>query len=190
MTAIKPHLTAAELENCYETASEPIAKSHFHALWLLSQGYDIEETAEILSFSTRWVRSLIKRYNEGGPDRLGDQRVHNGTEPTILTAAALDALRERLKMPPDDGGQWTGPKIARWLAQFHGVKSVHDQRGWDALVAIEYSIQQPRLRHPQSATPEERAQLKKNWHAPLPPNSASIRTPRSRSGRRTSTASA
>jgi len=190
MTAIKPHLSGAELEQRYETATEPIAKSHFHALWLLSQGYDIEETAEILSFSTRWVRSLIKRYNEGGPRRLGDQRVHNGTEPTILTAAALAALKERLKTPPDDGGQWTGPKIARWLAQFHGLKSVHDQRGWDALVAVSYSIQQPRLRHPQAATHADRAQLKKNLPAPSPPSGASIRTQKSSSGRRTSIASA
>jgi hypothetical protein len=83
MTAIKPHLSSAELEHHYETAAEPIAKSHFHALWLLSRGYDIEETAEILSFSTRWVRSLIKRYNEGGPERLGDQRVHNGQVPRL-----------------------------------------------------------------------------------------------------------
>ena len=28
------------------------------------------------------------------------------------------------------------PKIARWLAGFHGLKAVHDQRGWDALIAI------------------------------------------------------
>jgi hypothetical protein len=69
MTAIKPHLSAAELEQRYKSATEPIAKSHFHALWLLSQGYDIDETAEVLSFSTRWVRILIKRYNEGGPRR-------------------------------------------------------------------------------------------------------------------------
>jgi transposase len=144
MTAIKPHLSAAELKQRCETAVQPIAKSHFHALWLLSRGYDIAETAEILSFSTRWVHSLIKRYNEGGPEQLGDQRVHNGTEPTILTRAALEALKQRLEALPDDGGQWTGPKIARWLAQFHGIKSVHDQGGWDALVALGYSIQQPR----------------------------------------------
>jgi transposase len=189
MTAIKPHLSAAELEHRYETATDPIAKSHFHALWLLSQGYDIEETAQILSFSTRWVRSLIKRYNEGGPERLGDQRVHNGTEPTILTAAALEALKERIRTPPEDGGQWTGPKIARWLAQFHGLRSVHDQRGWDALVAIAYSIQRPRLRHPQAATHEDRAQLKKNLRAPSPPSGASIRRQKSSSWRRTSIAS-
>jgi hypothetical protein len=88
MTAIRPHLSIAELEQAYRTATEPIAKSHFHALWLLSRGYDIEETAEVLSFSTRWLRILIKRYNEGGPSQLGDQRANNGTEPTILMRSA------------------------------------------------------------------------------------------------------
>jgi transposase len=161
MTTIKQHLTTVELEHRYETASEAIAKSHFHALWLLSRGYDIDQVANLLSFSTRWVRILIKRYNEGGPDRLGDQRVNNGTEPTILTPEAMGALKERLKSPPDDGGQWTGPKIARWLARYHGLKSVHDQRGWDALMAIGWSIQQPRPRHPEAAADAERAHLKK-----------------------------
>lgn len=66
MTFIRQHVSSAELEQGYRTATEPIAKSHFHALWLLSRGYDIDETAEILSFSTRWVRILIKRYNEVG----------------------------------------------------------------------------------------------------------------------------
>jgi len=190
MTAIKPHVSAAELEHRYKTATEPIAKSHLHALWLLSRGYDIDETAEVLSFSTRWVRSLIKRYNAGGPDLLGDQRANNGAEPTILTPGALDELKERLQTPPDDGGQWTGPKIARWLAQYHGLKSVHDQRGWDALIAIGYSIQQPRPQHPHAATEKDRARLKKSSSARPPPSNASIRTPRSRSGRRTSIASA
>jgi transposase len=190
MTAIKPHLSAAELEQRYKTAAEPIAKSHFHALWLLSRGYDIDETAEILSFSTRWVRILIKRYNEGGCELLGDQRVNNGTEPTILTLSALGELKERLNAPPDDGGQWTGPKIARWLAQYHGLKSVHDQRGWDALIAIGYSIQQPRPQHPNAATEQDRARLKKSSSEPPPPSTASIPTQRSRSGRRTNIASA
>jgi hypothetical protein len=83
MMTIEPHLSTAELEARYKTASEPIAKSHFHALWLLSSGCDRAEVAEILSFSTRWVIELIKRYNEGDPERLGDQRAKNGTKPTI-----------------------------------------------------------------------------------------------------------
>jgi transposase len=150
MTAIKSHLSVTELEHRYKTASEAIAKSHFHALWLLARGYSIDQVAGLLSFSTRWVRILIKRYNEGGADRLGDQRAHNGTEPKILTPEALAALRERLKSPPDDGGVWTGPKIAHWLADF-----------WDALIAIGWSIQQPRPRHPNAAREQDRSRLKK-----------------------------
>ena len=76
MTTIKVHLGSHELEARYEAAAEPIAKSHFHALWLLSLGYDVGEVAELLSFSPRWIRELVKRYNEGGPERLGDQRVY------------------------------------------------------------------------------------------------------------------
>jgi winged helix-turn-helix protein len=91
-----------------------------------------------------------------------DQRIHNGTKPTILTPEALAALKERIKTPPEDGRLWSGPKIARWLAKFHGVRSVHDQRGWDALIAIGYSIQQPRPRHPDAATGKDRAALKKS----------------------------
>jgi transposase len=117
--------------------------------------------AAILSFSGRWVRLLVKRYNELGPDSLADRRKANGAAPAILTPEALSSLKERLKSPPDDGGLWTGPKAARWLASFHGLKSVHGQRGWDALIAINYSIQKPRPRHPNAAGEEDREELKK-----------------------------
>ena len=190
MTTIESHLSTAELEGCYETAGDPIAKSHFHALWLLSKGYDVDEVAELLSFSTRWVYQLIKRYNAGGPDCLGDQRAHNGTEPTIVTPRAVAALKERIKTPPDDGGQWSGPKVARWLATFHTLKSVHDQRGWDALVAIGYSIQKPRPRHPETASNADRIKLKKNCSEPLLKSNERTRAPRSKSGRWTNIGSA
>jgi transposase len=161
MRAIASHLSAAELEARYETAADPVSKSHFHAIWLLSSGYAISEVAAILSFSGRWVRLLRKRYNEYGPDSLGDRRQGNGSAPAILTPAALSSLKERLKTSPDDGGLWTGPKVARWLAKFHSLKTVHDQRGWDALIAIAYSIQKPRPRHPDAAGEEDREALKK-----------------------------
>ena len=188
MTTSKARLSSVELEARYEAAADPVAKSHFHALWLLSSGYEVDEVAELLSFTARWVRSLSKRYKEEGPEALGDRRIHNGTKPTILTPEALAALKERIKTPPEDGGLWTGPKIARWLAKFHGLKSVHDQRGWDALIAIGYSIQQPRPRHPAAATAEDRAVLKKNSRPRRPRSSASIPARRSRSGRWTNTA--
>src|SRR5262252_7613426 len=113
MTTITAHVSSAELEARYKRAVDPIGKSHFHALWLLSCGYEVDEVAELLSFSSRWVRALVKRYNAGGAGELGDQRSRNATKPTILTPDALAALTERIKTPPDDGGLWTGPKIAR-----------------------------------------------------------------------------
>ena len=56
MTTIKAHLSNGELEASYKRAVDPIGKSHFHALWLLSCGYEVDEVAELLSFSQRWVR--------------------------------------------------------------------------------------------------------------------------------------
>jgi transposase len=129
MTTLATHLSLAALEQRYRGATAAIEKSHFHAIWLVAQGYEVGEVAELLAFSTRWVELLVKRYNEGGPDRLGDQRAKNGTAPTILTDDALAGLKARLARAPDDGGVWTAPKVARWLAQFHGRKRVHDQRG-------------------------------------------------------------
>jgi len=83
-----------------------------------------------------------------------------------------------------------GAKSGARLACFHSLKTVHDQRGWDALVAIRYSIQKPRPRHPNAAGEEEREALKKNYKTPPKKKHKSIRTPPSRSGRWMSTGSA
>ena len=190
MTALTAHLSSIELEGAYKAAADPVAKSHFHALWLVSEGYAVAEVARLLSFSARWVHTLIKRYNERGPAALADLRGGNGAAPRILTPEALAALKERIVSPPDDGGVWSGPKIARWLAGFHGLKAVHDQRGWDALVAIGYSIQKPRPRHPRAANEEDRAALKKSSKKRLARSSASILKPLSNCGRWMSTGSA
>jgi hypothetical protein len=144
--------------------------------------------AGLLSFSTRWVRILIDRYNEGGPDRLGDQRAHNGTEPKILTPEALAALQERLKSPPDDGGQWTGPKTLARRLPWTEVGARPARLG----CACGDRLVDPAATSSTSAGGERTGSiaLKKNCSAPPPMNGASIRAPQSRSGRRTSIASA
>ena len=95
MTALISHLSGAELEARYETAGDPVSKSHFHAIWLLSLGHKASEVAGILSFSARWVRLLAKRYNEQRPDSLSDRRQSNGAVPAILTPEALSSLKEQ-----------------------------------------------------------------------------------------------
>ena len=60
-------------------------------------------------------------------------------------------------------------------ANFHGPEALNDQRGRDALVAIGYSIQQPRPRHPAAASQQDRAAFKKSSRALLRRRDASIR---------------
>ena len=130
MTTIKSHPSTLELEGRDETAADPVGKRHFHAVWLLSKGLEIDEVAELLSLSTRW------------------------------------------------------------LAQFHKLKSVHDQRGWDALVAIEWSSQRTAScrRRAFGTTASGSGQgsrpraFKKNCSAPSLRKSATIRTRPTRSG--------
>ena len=190
MARIVEHLPVAELEARYRAARDVTEARHYQAIWLLAQDHTVLEVAEVLAFVPRWVGELAARYNASGPDALGDQRRRNGRTASLLTPALLAALAERLKDPPGDGGLWSGPKVAAWMARRLGLAQVHPQRGWEALKRIGWSIQAARPRHPRAATPELREALKKSWMRPSRGPRPSTPTGRSRSGPRTSTASA
>jgi transposase len=190
MAHIVEHLSVEELEARYRAAQDATEARHLQAIWLLAQGRTVLEVAEVLAFVPRWVEQLAQRYNASGPEALGDQRRHNGRTASLLTPELLAALVERLKKPPEDGGLWSGPKVAAWMARHLGLQKVHPQRGWDALQRLGWSLQSPRPRHPRAATPAQKAALKKSsperWRRP----GRRIPAGRSRSGPRTSTASA
>ncbi|MGO9757822.1 MAG: helix-turn-helix domain-containing protein [Roseiarcus sp.] len=138
----------------------------------------------------RWLEQLARRYNEYGPEALGDRRRGNGAPARILTPELLEKLRARLVDRPPDGGVWTTPKIAVWMAHELGIVSVFAQRAWDALRAIGWTIQTPRPKNPKSATPEEAAAFKKSSRIWSPKSRRNIPTRRSRSSRPMSTGSA
>ena len=207
MARIIEHLSAVELEQRYRASQDATEARHRQAIspkraafaaGLLAQGRSVLDVAGVLAFAPRWVEKLAARDNEHGPDALGDQRRRNGRTGSVLTAAVLAALAERLRTPPEDGGRWTGAKVALWMARYLGVERVHPQRGWEALKRVRWSIQAPRPRHPRSATPEQQAEFKGGSTGR--PHAPRQRTPASRSrpaksraicaGQRTSTASA
>ena len=45
--------------------------------------------------------------------------------------------------------------------------SVHDEGGWDALIAIDYSLQKPRPRNPKAASESEQEAFKKRMARPV-----------------------
>ena len=190
MAQIVEHLPVEELERLYRAARDATEARHIQAIWLLAQGRTVLDVASVLAFVPRWVEGLAARYNAHGPAALGDQRRRNGRAASVLTPALLAALSERLRAPPEDGGRWTGPKVAVWMARHLGVARVHPQRGWEALKRVRWSIQAPRPRHPRAATPEQQAAFRGGSRRRSPRPGPRTPTGRSRSGPRTSTASA
>ncbi|WP_040621440.1 helix-turn-helix domain-containing protein, partial [Rhodovulum sp. PH10] len=155
MASMAQHLSADELEDRFRSAKDVVERSHCQAIWLLAKGHTTSEVAEIVALTPRWVRKLSARYEREGIASLGDRRRRNAGARPLLSADDLDALRERLRRPPDDGGLWTGPKVARWMAARLGLEHVHAPRGWEALKKLDWSLQQPRPRNPRSASPDE-----------------------------------
>src|SRR3954449_7676568 len=161
MAHVADHLSVSALEQQYRSCTDVTAARHLQTIWLLAKGLQIAEVAATVSYAQRWVERLLARYNAQGPQALGDLRRRNGTSPSVLRPALLDKLKDRLREPPPDGGLWTSPKVAAWMASELGLAAVLPQRGREALKAINWSVQKPRPRHPASATPEEREAFKK-----------------------------
>lgn len=174
MARVADHLSVAELQAGYRGSKDATLARHYQVVWLLAQGRTVAETARLTGFVPRWVEELVVRYNRFGPSSLGDRRRGNGARPTILTPAVLDMLRERLKSPPEDGGVWTSKKVAAVIASRLGLERVAEQRGWEALRAIGWTIQRPRPRHVRAASTEEQAEFKKVWPQRSPKRRSAI----------------
>jgi hypothetical protein len=190
MARVAGHLSVEDLEARLRSARDPTATRHFQVIWLLARGHPIADVAAVTSFVPRWMEQLLARYNAHGPEALGDLRRRNGSAPSVLRPELLARLPERLATPPSDGGLWTGPKVAAWMAGELGLAAVLPQRGCEALKAINWSGQKPRPRHPAAATPAECETFQKSWPRWSRRKRPSTRTSRLRSGPPTSTASA
>jgi transposase len=189
MAHIADHLSVEELGRRARTSADACAARHDQAIWLLAQGQPVSATAAVTGFVPRWLERLASRYNQFGPEALGDRRRRNGARARLLTPELLDRLRRRLETPPPDGGGWTTTKIAVWMAQDLGRVSVYPQRAWDALQALGWSIQAPRPENPAAAGPDAQEAFKTNAPPRSPRKRRASPAARSRSSARTSTAS-
>lgn len=159
---IKDYLSKEEIEVRYRKAKGIVEREHWQVIRLVSQGKSTGEIAQITGYCLNWVRTLIHRYNEVGPQALSDKRHHNAGGSFLLSEEQLRQLQEALEQPPDDGGLWTGPKVARWMQQQLG-HAVHPQRGWEYLKRLGYSKRVLRPRHAK-ADPVVQEAFKKNSH--------------------------
>src|SRR4029453_2301599 len=166
MAHVADHLSVSALEQRYRSCTDVTAARHVQTIWLLAKGHTLAEVPATVSFARRWVERLLARYNPPGAQTRGNLGSRKGTSPSVLRPDLLEKLKARLLEPPPDGGLWTSPKVAAWMAGELGLAEVLPQRGWEALKAIGWTVQKPRPRHPAAATPEEREAFKKSSSRP------------------------
>ncbi len=87
---LEPHLTPEELERGYRSAKSGILRSHYHIIWLLSQGKTTLEVSEI----TRKIKGANPCVN------------------VVQQAQLWQALQDQ----PADGDLWDGLKVAQWMS--------------------------------------------------------------------------
>jgi transposase len=158
--SVQAHLSLHELATRYREAKEPVARSHWQIIWLLAQGLASEQVTRVTGYTVNWIRTRARRYNQRGPLHLGDRRHRNPGVTGLLSAAQRAALAAALAQPLADGGVWTGPKVAAWMAATLG-RSVHPQRGWEMLRRLGFTPQLPRPRHAK-ADPATQVTFKKS----------------------------
>jgi len=159
---IEPHLSLEELERGYRQAKEPIKRTHYQIIWLLAKGTHTQEVVAATGYSRSWIYELVWGYNRIGPETLGDQRSSNqGSSEPLLDDVQQALLWQALALPPGEGGQWNGRKVADWIAELIG-RPVSRQRGWEYLKQMRFRLRVPRPEHTESS-PEEQAQWKKKF---------------------------
>src|SRR5215217_3619443 len=89
---LEPHLGSKELENRYRKAKDPVLRSHYQIVWLISEGNTTRQVMEATGYSRGWIQQLARRYNERGPEVLGDRRHHN---PGAKQRTLLDSDQQR-----------------------------------------------------------------------------------------------
>lgn len=102
-----------------------------------------------LGYTARWIRTIAGRYNRGGEQAILDQRLTLKGAPCLLTIEQQKELDQVLDQPPADGGIWSGPKVAAWMASRLG-RDVDPRRGWDYLQRLGRSTRVPRPQHEES----------------------------------------
>ena len=157
---LESHLSSEELENHYRKAHDPVLRSHYQILWLISEGKSTTQVMEVTGYSRGWIQQLARRYNQGGPEVLGDRRHGNpgAKDRALLSEDQREELREALNKPPPDGGMWNSRKVGEWIERKSGkALSRKKQSGWEYMKRLGQSPKVPRPHHARADEHEQEA---------------------------------
>ena len=158
---IPQHLSVDDLEQRYRQAHDPVERSQWQISWLYAQGHPVKTIAQMTSYSTIWIYEILHRYDEHGPDGVGDRRHQNPGQSPLVPPNVREKLAQALDGPAPDGGLWTSKKVAAWLEQELDVEHIHIPRAWELLRQLGYRPDAPRPRHQKADLAEQEAWKKK-----------------------------
>jgi transposase len=125
-------LSQAEILARAASARTPVEHRRWQVIGLLADGAALDQILAATGYRPRTVRQIAQRYRECGPAGLVDGRQWSKGATPILSEGQQRELRQALQSAAPDGGVWTGPKVARWIAA-RTEKRVRRQRGWEYL---------------------------------------------------------
>jgi transposase len=146
---LKVQHEAKELKAAYRLSTDAVERRRIQAVWLLAEGKSRDEVRAVTAYAVSSLVMIIERYNEAGLGGLKDKRHDNPGLAPLLSEAEQKALYEALQKPPEEGGVWSGKKVAAWVGE-HTGKLFHVQRGCEYLKRLGFSLQRPRPRHRQA----------------------------------------
>jgi transposase len=130
---LTPHLTVDELKRLYRQAQDTTEARRWHLLHLVAQHWTIKQAAQVVGLNYDYAKEIVRRYNREGPTTVKNRSQKRQPSPrSLLSLEQQLELQKALKSPHPEGGEWTGPKVARWIAEKIG-RQVYPQRGWDYL---------------------------------------------------------
>jgi transposase len=157
------HLGPGEVARRYKACRDGLEKTNRQVVWLLTRTPEPPTPAAVaaqVGLTPSWVRTVLKRWHAEGPAGLIDRRsVSNGGRPR-LSDEQRAALFEALQGRPDDGGLWSGPKVAAYVRDRWGVE-VCAQTAWEWMTQVGFSLQVPRPKNPGAADAEGRGEWKR-----------------------------
>jgi transposase len=143
---LQPHLTVRELELHYRTARDPVERSRWHFLWLLSCSFTATTIAAVTGYSAYWIGQIARRYNREGPDGVRDGRHRPKTGSPLLSQDRQQELRNALAGPTPGGDHWCGRTVAAWMGE-RLRRQISRQTRWRWLRRLGARWRKPRPRH-------------------------------------------
>jgi transposase len=131
---LKSHLSIDQLKSQYRQAKDIAEARRWQLLHLVAQNWTIKQAAQAVDLNYDYAKEIIRRYNQQGPDGIKARNQRRQISPrALLSVEQQQELQEMLLQPAPDGGDWSGPKVAQWIAEKTGRSHVWPQRGWDYL---------------------------------------------------------